>query len=128
MINQNIYRFLGSRHLFVTKSVKVGSVEDVRAVHQQLFGQLRHNQLVVVGDIDPRVETPSSCYQLQFHLKVDLCQTSKWSTSNQRKLPRRCLPVINNVNSEIYLTSTFSRADDDKCFEVSDRKKMFFLT
>ncbi|MCZ4308475.1 insulinase family protein [Vibrio sp. 10N.286.46.A8] len=52
-INQNTYQANSDHVLLDGKSVEAVTIEDVKNVHQQLFGQLRNNQLVIVGDIDP---------------------------------------------------------------------------
>ncbi|MFA0464920.1 insulinase family protein, partial [Vibrio sp. 10N.261.45.F1] len=52
-MNQNTYQADSDHVLLDSKSVETVSVEEIKSVHQQLFGQFRNNQLVIVGDIDP---------------------------------------------------------------------------
>ncbi|ROP21098.1 M16 family metallopeptidase [Vibrio crassostreae] len=52
-MNQNTYQADSDHVLLDSKSVETVSVEEIKSVHQQLFGQFRDNQLVIVGDIDP---------------------------------------------------------------------------
>ena len=101
-INQNIYRS-GSRHLFVNKErVKAVSVEDVRAVHQQLFGQLRHNQLVVVGDIDPSELKPLVRKYLA-SIPLQAGTVPDFKVEYKQPAKPRIDVAINNVNSAEYI-------------------------
>ncbi|MFA0654676.1 M16 family metallopeptidase [Vibrio sp. 10N.222.49.C12] len=52
-MNQNTYQADSDHVLLDSKSVETVSVEEIKSIHHQLFGQFRNNQLVIVGDIDP---------------------------------------------------------------------------
>ncbi|MEZ8053144.1 insulinase family protein [Vibrio atlanticus] len=101
-INQNIYR-QESRHLFVNKDrVEVVSVEDISHIHQQLFGQMRHNQLVIVGDIDPSVLKPL-VQQYLASIPLEKALVPDFKVAYKQPSEPRIDLAINNVNSAEYV-------------------------
>ncbi|SBS60320.1 insulinase family protein [Vibrio atlanticus] len=106
-INQNIYR-QESRHRFVDKArVEAVSVEDIRTVHQQLFGQLRRNQLVVVGDIDPSKLKPL-VQQYLASIPLEKAAVPDFKMAYKEPAQARIDLAINNVNSAEYILRVIS--------------------
>ncbi|WP_434568253.1 insulinase family protein [Vibrio chagasii] len=106
-INQNIYS-PDSRHLLVDKErVETVSVEDVDNLHQQLFGQMRHNQLVVVGDIDPSVLKPL-VQQYLASIPLEKAAVPEFKVAYNQPLESRIDLAINNVNSAEYILRVIS--------------------
>lgn len=106
-INQNIYS-QESGHLFVDKErVEAVSVEDIANLHQQLFGQMRHNQLVVVGDIDPSVLKPLVQKYLA-SIPLEQAAVPDFKVAYKQPSESRIDLAINNVNSAEYVLRVIS--------------------
>lgn len=101
-MNQNTYQSDSSHALMDASSVESVSVEDVREVHHQLFGLLRHNQFVIVGDIDPSELKPLVS---QYLASIPLENAAKPDFTVAYKHPskERIDLAINNVNSTEYM-------------------------
>ena len=120
-INQNIYS-PDSSHLFVDKErVEAVSVEDVDNLHQQLFGQMRHNQLVVVGDIDPSVLKPL-VQQYLASIPLEKAAVPEFKVAYNQPLESRIDLAINNVNSAEYVLRVISEpvSDTEQGFTAKD--------
>ncbi|ARP40983.1 M16 family metallopeptidase [Vibrio syngnathi] len=106
-INQNLYH-LDGRHLFVDKErVEAVSVEDISHLHQQLFGQMRHNQLVIVGDIDPSVLKPL-VQQYLASIPLEKAVVPDFKVAYKPSSESRIDLAINNVNSAEYILRVIS--------------------
>ncbi|MGF1851952.1 insulinase family protein [Vibrio satsumensis] len=120
-INQNIYS-PDSSHLFVDKErVEAVSVKDVDNLHQQLFGQMRHNQLVVVGDIDPSVLKPL-VQQYLASIPLEKAAVPEFKVAYNQPLESRIDLAINNVNSAEYVLRVISEpvSDTEQGFTAKD--------
>ncbi len=105
--NQNIYR-QDSGHLFVGKErVEAVSVEDIANLHQQLFGQMRHNQLVIVGDIDPS-ELKPLVEQYLASIPLEKADVPDFKVAYKQPSESRIDLAINNVNSAEYVLRVIS--------------------
>ncbi len=106
-MDQNTYQ-PGSGHVLIDgSSVEAVSVDEVRIVHQQLFGQLRNNQLVIVGNIDPSELKPLvrqylASIPLEKGVEPDLKVAYKHLSKERVDL------AINNVNSTEYILRTIA--------------------
>lgn len=106
-MNQNTYKLESSHFLIDGSSVESVSVEDVRNVHQQLFGQLRNNQLIIVGNIDPRELKPLvRKYVASIPLKKGVVPEFKVAYKQPSK--ERVELAINNVNTTEYILRTIA--------------------
>ncbi|MGF1816560.1 M16 family metallopeptidase, partial [Vibrio splendidus] len=105
--NQNIYG-QDSGHLFVDKErVEAVSVEDIANLHQQLFGQMRHNQLVIVGDIDPS-ELKPLVEQYLASIPLEKAEVPDFKVAYKQPSESRIDLAINNVNSAEYVLRVIS--------------------
>ncbi|MGF1752690.1 insulinase family protein [Vibrio makurazakiensis] len=124
-VNQNIYR-QDSRHHFVGKDrVEAVSVEDVRNLHEQLFGQLRHNQLVIVGDIDPS-ELKPLVRQYLASIPLEKAAVPDFDVAYKQPSKARIDLAINNVDSAEYVLRIISEPTAAAAAEkISTAKDVF---
>ncbi|MDF2154858.1 insulinase family protein [Vibrio sp. CAU 1672] len=101
-MNQNTYQPESSHILIDGISVEAVSVEDVRNIHQQLFGQLRNNQLVIVGNIDPSELKPLVRKYLA-SIPLERGVEPDFSVAYKHPAKERVDLAINNVNSTEYM-------------------------
>ncbi|WP_286302682.1 M16 family metallopeptidase [Vibrio apostichopi] len=118
-INQNIYR-QESRHHFVDKErVEAVSVEDIANLHQQLFGQMRHNQLVIVGDIDPSVLKPL-VQQYLASIPLEKAVVPDFKVAFKQPSEPRIDLAINNVDSAEYVLRVISESETEEGFTAKE--------
>ena len=106
-VNHNIYRQESGHYLVDKERVEAVSVEDVANLHQQLFGQMRENQLVVVGDIDPS-ELKPLVQQYLASIPLDKAEVPDFKVAYKQTSESRLDLAINNVNSTEYILRVIS--------------------
>ncbi|MEZ8879871.1 M16 family metallopeptidase [Vibrio lentus] len=106
-VNHNIYRQESGHHLVDKERVEAVSVEDLSHLHQQLFGQLRHNQLVIVGDIDPS-ELKPLVQQYLASIPLEKAEVPDFKVAYKQPTESRIDLAINNVNSAEYVLRVIS--------------------
>ncbi|MFZ3406349.1 M16 family metallopeptidase [Vibrio chagasii] len=106
-VNHNIYRQESGHYLVDKERVEAVSVEDVANLHQQLFGQMRENQLVVVGDIDPS-ELKPLVQQYLASIPLDKAEVPDFKVAYKQPSESRLDLAINNVNSAEYILRVIS--------------------
>ncbi|MEO9497246.1 MAG: insulinase family protein [Vibrio splendidus] len=106
-VNHNIYRQESGHYLVDKERVEAVSVEDVANLHQQLFGQLRHNQLVIVGDIDPSKLKPL-VEQYLASIPLEKAEVPDFKVAYKQPTESRIDLAINNVNSAEYILRVIS--------------------
>ena len=82
-------------------------MEDLSHLHQQLFGQLRHNQLVIVGDIDPS-ELKPLVQQYLASIPLEKAEVPDFKVAYKQPTESRIDLAINNVNSAEYVLRVIS--------------------
>ncbi|MEZ8336924.1 M16 family metallopeptidase [Vibrio cyclitrophicus] len=101
-MNKNTYQANSDHVLLDGKSVEAVSVEDVKNVHQQLFGQLRSNQLVMVGDIDPS-ELKPLVRQYLASIPLEKTAAPDFNVAYKHPSKARIDLAVNSANSTEYM-------------------------
>ena len=108
-MNQNSFA-PNSRHFLLDgKSVESVSADDVLSVHQQLFGQLRNNKLVIVGNIDPSELMPL-VRQYVASIPLKKVATPDFKVDYNKPFKERIDLAINNEDSTEYILRVVSES------------------
>ncbi|MEZ9720445.1 M16 family metallopeptidase [Vibrio splendidus] len=101
-MNQNTYQADSDHVLLDSKSVETVSVEEIKSVHQQLFGQFRDNQLVIVGDIDPS-ELKPLVRQYLASIPLEKADVPDFNVAYKHPSKARIDLAVNTTNSTEYM-------------------------
>ncbi|PMG37132.1 peptidase M16 [Vibrio splendidus] len=101
-MNQNTYQADSDHVLLGSKSVETVSVEEIKSVHQQLFGQFRDNQLVIVGDIDPS-ELKPLVRQYLASIPLEKADVPDFNVAYKHPSKARIDLAVNTTNSTEYM-------------------------
>ena len=101
-MNQNTYQADSDHVLLDSKSVETVSVEEIKSVHQQLFGQFRNNQLVIVGDIDPS-ELKPLVRQYLASIPLEKAVVPDFNVAYKHPSKARIDLAVNTTNSTEYM-------------------------
>ncbi|MFA0070959.1 insulinase family protein, partial [Vibrio breoganii] len=77
-------------------------VEEIKSVHQQLFGQFRDNQLVIVGDIDPS-ELKPLVRQYLASIPLEKADVPDFNVAYKHPSKARIDLAVNTTNSTEYM-------------------------
>lgn len=123
-MNHNTYQANSSHYLIDGSAVENVSVEQVRQLHSTLFSKDRHNQLVIVGDIDPSILKPLVS---QYVASIPLQEASIPDFSVPYKLPNkeRIDLSVNTANSSEYMLRVIS---DIPAVEISNSQPKVGVT
>ncbi|MDK9739698.1 insulinase family protein [Vibrio sp. D404a] len=106
-MNHNTFQENSSHYLIDGSAVAQVSVEQVRRVHQALFDQDRHTQLVIVGDIDPSILKPLvSQYVASIPLKES--EIPEFSVAYRLNNQKRVDLSVNTEQSSEYILRVVS--------------------
>ncbi|MCC4786354.1 M16 family metallopeptidase [Vibrio splendidus] len=125
-MNQNTYQADSDHVLLDSKSVETVSVEEIKSVHQQLFGQFRNNQLVIVGDIDPS-ELKPLVRQYLASIPLEKAVVPDFNVAYKHPSKARIDLSVNTANSTEYMLRVMAEPSEQTGIVRGQTAKDIFM-
>ncbi|MEZ9478730.1 M16 family metallopeptidase [Vibrio splendidus] len=125
-MNQNTYQADSDHVLLDSKSVETVSVEEIKSVHQQLFGQFRNNQLVIVGDIDPS-ELKPLVRQYLASIPLEKAVVPDFNVAYKHPSKARIDLSVNTANSTEYMLRVIAEPSEQTGIVRGQTAKDIFM-